>query len=225
MSPHELRLNALGFRTACFDNVVVMAPWEIDGTEFKRLYAQVPAHSPISQVSYFNLYCIAKQCLNVEGVFMECGVFRGGSASFFANIIGPRKVLHLFDTFEGMPETGEHDTLHVKGDFDDTSIEEARQTIGHPDTTVFHKGRIPDTFSGFAPDGIAFAHVDVDIYQSVLDCCEFIYPRMSIGGIIVFDDYGHQSCLGATEAVNLYFQDKRSVPLPQFSGQCVVVKV
>ena len=226
MEYNEDRMNGLGFRLAQFE-MIMLAPWELEGTDFKRLYRDVPAHSPINPHSYYMLYCLAKQCLSLPGIFMECGVFRGGSAAFFARLmVGSGKELHLFDTFEGMPDTDAlRDTLHVKGDFSDTSLEEVRKTVGHPQSVTFHKGWVPDTFEGFDPASIAFAHVDVDIYQSVKDCCEFIYPRLPIGGVMVFDDYGHYTCPGATEAVNEYFSDKRSVPLPLFSGQGVVVKV
>lgn len=220
------RLNNMGFRELDISHVIY-APWEVDGTPFRALYNKVPEHSPIRIYGYFTLYCLAKQSLSVEGSFFECGVFRGGSASFFANLMeGSGKKLHLFDTFEGMPETNrEHDTLHIKGDFDDTSLDEVRATVGHADDVVFHKGIIPSTFPSVVDEKIAFAHIDVDIYQSVIDCVEFIYPRMQRGGVIVFDDYGHHTCPGANEAVNNFFADKPENPVPLIFGQALVFKI
>jgi O-methyltransferase len=72
---------------------------------------------------------------------------------------------------------------------------------------MFYKGLIPKTFPN-NHEQIAFAHVDVDIYQSVLDCCEYITPRLSEKGIIVFDDYGFSSCPGAKKAVDEYYEDR-----------------
>jgi hypothetical protein len=55
----------------------------------------------------------------------------------------------------------------------------------------YHSGLIPNTFAGLEDSAISFVHVDVDIYQAVMDCCRFAFPRLVIGGIIVFDDYGY----------------------------------
>ena len=59
--------------------------------------------------------------------------------------------LHLFDTFEGMPETNPELDLHQAGDFEGTSLEDVKNRIvsalGKNDERVqFHQGFIPDTF-------------------------------------------------------------------------------
>ena len=33
-------------------------------------------------------------------------------------------------------------------------------------------------------------HIDVDVYQSARDAAEWVWPRLQVGGVIVFDDYG-----------------------------------
>jgi O-methyltransferase len=203
----------------------VYVPYMADDA-FKTLHATVPAHSPIKLWSYYFLYLLAKQSLNVDGDFFECGVFKGGSASFIAQLMdGSGKTLRLFDTFSGMPKCdATRDPVHIEGDFADVAIDEVRALVGHEDFVSLHQGKIPDTFAGI--DGlIAFAHVDVDIYRSVLDCCEFIYPRLSPGGVIVLDDYGHVTCMGARQAVDEYFADKRSRPIPLYTGQAIVTKI
>src|SRR6267142_1624601 len=43
----------------------------------------------------------------VPGCFVECGVWRGGSAALMALAVcksGESRDLHLFDSFEGLPE-------------------------------------------------------------------------------------------------------------------------
>jgi O-methyltransferase len=162
-----------------------------------------------------------------DGEFFECGVYKGGSASFLAKIInGSGKRLHLFDTFGGMPETNPmRDPVHEKGDFADVAIDEVRALVGHESFVHFHQGFIPETFAGMEDSRIAFAHVDVDIHRSVHDCCEFIYPRLALGGVMVFDDYGHVTCIGARQAVDEYFADKPSRPIPLYTGQAIVTKV
>ncbi len=136
--------------------------------------------------------------------------------------------LHLFDTFAGMPETDTIHDLHQEGDFADTSLE---AVLKHVNSAVrnasfinFHQGYIPDTFSGLEQHEIAFAHIDVDIYKAIHDCCDFIYPRLQNGGFIVFDDYGFGSCPGARTAVNEFFSDKPEQPLILPTGQAIVFR-
>jgi O-methyltransferase len=64
----------------------------------------------------------------------------------------------------------------------------------------------------------------VDIYESVLDCLRFIWPRVSLGGFVVLDDYGFPMCRGARAAVDDYFRDQSCVPLCIPTGQALVFK-
>jgi O-methyltransferase len=136
----------------------------------------------------------------------------------------PTKRLHLFDTFEGMPETDHANDLHRKGDFSDTTLTGVKSYVKQNDIAVYHQGFIPDTFRGLESSRIALAHIDVDIRQSVADCCDFIFPRLSIGGFLVFDDYGFPSCPGARQAVDTYFTGREIVPLVLPTGQAVIFK-
>lgn len=72
----------------------------------------------------------------------------------------------------------------------------------------FHKGFIPFTFAGLEDSKISFSHIDLDLYQCYLDALNFIYPRMTSGGVIVFDDYAAPTCKGATLAVNEFFGEE-----------------
>ena len=80
-----------------------------------------------------------------------------------------QKKLHLFDTFKGMPSTLKGVDWHKAGDFADTSLESVRAYVGAQEQCVYHQGLIPETFAGLETAKIAFAHIDVDIYQSVMD--------------------------------------------------------
>ena len=105
-----------------------------------------------------------------------------------------------------------------------TSYEKVLERLSTGKTVVF-KGLIPATFAGLEGSRFAFAHVDVDVYQSIKDCCDFIYPRLNAGALLVFDDYGFPSCAGGRRAVDEYFLDKPEVPIVLPSGQALVVKL
>lgn len=207
------------------------SPWELGGYgEFREYLDDVSPYTLVSPDRCHVLYSLGMQALQtLDGQFFECGVYRGGTAMLLARLVHRRRRfpnvrLHLFDTFEGMPETDRGIDLHRKGDFADTSLESVRARINAPDAVTFYPGRIPKTFARLRSVAIAFAHVDVDILDSVKACCEFLYPRLQAGGFLVFDDYGFPSCPGARQAVDRYFRDKREVPLVLPTGQAVVFR-
>lgn len=205
----------------------LFSPWLASSGDFRGYYEVAASRTLVSPDRCHVLYTLLKQAIHVEGDIWECGVYKGGTAAMFAKILrhaGPWKKLFLFDTFEGMPETDADRDIHRKGDFSDTSLESVARYVGEPDLCVFRKGFIPRTFDGLEAAKLAFAHIDVDIYRSILDCLEFIWPRLSFGGFIVFDDYGFPTCPGARLAVDEFFANKATCPLCLPTGQAVVFK-
>ncbi len=201
------------------------APWNSPG--FKRYYAIAAPKSLVTADRCYVLERLFRQTLQVPGDVFECGVYKGGTAALLSALLGETqspKMLYLFDTFEGMPVTDCDRDLHRKGDFSHTSLEAVEAFVKGGERCVFRKGVIPETFSGLSDSAISFAHIDVDIYQSILDSLNFIWPRLSTGGVIVFDDYGFPSCPGALQAVDEFFHDKSAVPLCLQTGQAIVFK-
>jgi len=204
----------------------LFSPWFAEG-EFQRYYELAAPKTLVSADRCHVLYTLLRQAAHIEGDVWECGVYKGGTAAMAAAILSdkaPTKKLYLFDTFEGMPETDAERDLHKKGDFADTSLETVSSYVKEEGICVFRKGFIPETFAGLESARIAFAHVDVDIYKSILDCMAFIWPRVSEGGFVVFDDYGFPSCPGARKAVDEFFAKEACVPLCLPTGQAVVFK-
>ena len=208
--------------------VPLFSPWYGYG-ECKQFLDVAASYTLVSPDRLYILYSLAKHALYLGGEFWECGVYKGGTARMLAEIIRSKgnsgTKLRLFDTFEGMPETDAGKDLHRKGDFADTTLKRVREVVGNDDMIEFRKGIIPSTFEGTEDVKIAFAHVDVDIYSSVLACCEFIYPRLVDGGIIVFDDYGQPTCPGARRAVDEYCG---RIPAPAIAlptAQAILVKL
>jgi O-methyltransferase len=200
-------------------------PWLLP--EFKSFYAEISQKTLLNAERAWTVYSLARQALNADGDFLEAGVYRGGTALLLRHILDRRpglRRLHLFDTFAGMPQTDPLRDRHRRNDFRDTSIEAVSGLVGLEDKIVYHKGLIPETFKGLEESRFAFSHIDVDIYQSVRDCCQFIYLRMAKGGIMLFDDYGLPSCPGARQAVDEFFADKPEFPIVLRTGQAVVFR-
>jgi O-methyltransferase len=201
----------------------------LDDEEFLTFFGQLRAEQRtlfLSLREVYNLWRFGRMSLTVPGDFAEVGVFRGGGARVLKQVKDGR-LLHLFDTFQGMPETDPtRDTMHKAGDFADASLEAVKRYLG-TDGIRYYPGFFPDTTRGHEEDlqRFAFVHLDVDIYQSTLDSLRFFYPRLSPGGMIVTHDYSAQSCPGVAMAYNEFFGDKPERVLPIWDSQAVVVKI
>ena len=204
------------------------SPWEGEQA-FEGIYCQVQSLTLVSRERCYILWKTLQQSVHLQGDFIECGVFRGGTALLAAQTlqehIAEGRGFHLFDSFEGMPKTTSGVDRFQSGDFSSTSIEAVGNLLAPYSFVKFHRGFIPNTFADLQIDQIAWAHIDVDIYQSVHDCIGYIYPRLVPGAFLIFDDYGFPSCAGARRAVDEAFATLPEAPLCLPTGQCLVVKL
>jgi len=68
-------------------------------------------------------------------------------------------------------------------------------------------GPVEDTLPAYAPETISLLRLDTDYYVSTRHELEHLYPRISIGGVLIIDDYGHFK--GARKAVDEYLEGHR----------------
>ena len=126
---------------------------------------------------------------NVDGDLAEMGVYKGGSA-YLIHKKYPNRILHLFDSFEGMKAPIQNNEYHKEKDFSDTSLDKIRKIFKNHPNVNFYKGWFPSSI----PENIydkkfSFVHIDGDFYESTVDSIEFFYPRLSKNGVIIIDDY------------------------------------
>jgi O-methyltransferase len=166
----------------------------------------------------------------IPGDIVECGVWRGGAAMAAAlTLLGEAvrdRRLWLYDTFAGMTAPGANDRRSVDGtaargtwlrhrradggsDWCRATLEEVRSNMertGYPAAQVrYVKGPVEQTLADPAsiPDSIAVLRLDTDWYDSTRIELERLYPRLSPGGVLIIDDYGHWQ--GARKAVDEFF--------------------
>jgi O-methyltransferase len=197
---------------------------------FEEHYQAVKKYTMVSRDRCYVLHQTLRQALLLQGDVVECGVFRGGTALLEARTMAaagqtPSRRLHLFDSFQGMGANMTDDDSFRPGDFGRTSPEHVRSLVAPYPFVDMHVGYIPDTFKGLDLRQIAWAHVDLDLYKSIRDAIDYLYPRLVPGGFLIFDDYGFPSCPGARRAVDEAFADKPEVPLCLPTAQCLVVKL
>ena len=154
---------------------------------------------------------------NVPGALVECGVYRGGSACFCAAVLAAQgqadRDLFWCDTFQGFPDgveeasiTGETLQAFPKDDVLPVAMANFART-GYPAQRLHVlRGPVQATIPGGPlPDAIALLHLDTDDAASVLHELTHLYPRLSPGGVLCIDDYGHFPGVG--RAVDAYFAD------------------
>jgi len=205
--------------------VTPLLRWQEAGG-FQELWRVARTRTLLTEASAHMLFSLARHASRLDGLMAEVGVYRGGTARILAHVArDAQRRLHLFDTFEGMPETDLDHDLHTKGDFSDTSLASVRHFLEEFDCIELHPGIFPETARDLEAASFSLVHVDVDIFQSVAACCEFFYPRMVPGGVIVFDDYAQTSCPGAKKAVDEFFADKPEPVLHLVTSQAITIKL
>ncbi len=88
------------------------------------------------------------------------------------------------------------------------------------------KGIFPeDTASQIEDRRFRLCHIDVDTYESAKQSLEWVWPRISVGGVVVFDDYGFIGCEGVTKYVNDIASRRDSLFLHNLNGHGILVKL
>jgi O-methyltransferase len=166
----------------------------------------------------------------IPGAVVECGVWKGGSMAAVAKVLlkqrDVERDLYLFDTFEGMSAPSSMDIEYSGKRAEELLNEETRykcndapldyvkgvlyETDYPKDKIRLVKGRVEDTIPAVSPDAISLLRLDTDWYESTKHELVHLFPRLSPGGVILIDDYGHWK--GARQACDEYFAEHR-VPI------------
>ena len=164
----------------------------------------------ISDLKGYVLYRSLKELVNSPGDIAEIGIYKGGSANLLAECIKDTdKTLYLFDSFdEVIPDTQFVPDDGTNGHSFHYTIEEVQKKLNRFNNITIYPGIFPSTAHNVEDKIFCLVHVDCDFYAPILACCEFFYPRMIDGGIMVFDDYEFFETPGATRAVNEFFNGK-----------------
>lgn len=160
---------------------------------------------------------------NVPGAFVECGVWKGGSSGIMALALknaGQERPLHLFDSFEGLPEPtamdGEQAAAYSGGRNQGklATVNQCRAGLDVVRHLILDKIKMPEKLAHFHVGwfqntvpvdagklgSIALLRLDGDWYDSTMVCLEHLYPLLSPGGVIIMDDYwAWEGCRKATD--------------------------
>lgn len=203
----------------------------------------------LTMTSFESMCVLASSCnyvikARIEGDFVETGVWRGGSSILAALLLGSNRKCHLFDTYEGMPapsafdfRVGQTDASSTKSkwetlkrgtgsDWVRSSITEVKKNLKDFDVDMtkvnFVIGMVEETVKQAGIEKISLLRIDTDFYSSTKAALIELWPKLSVGGILILDDYSHWD--GARRAVDEYFIEKKilMLPIPNSGGRVVV---
>ncbi len=194
---------------------------DLEDELFMELYEKVKTFTMTSMTDVYSLYnalnFITKN--KIEGDFVECGVWRGGSAMFMANYLVAKNLfdrrIYLYDTFSGMTDPGSYDIdLHGNSADSDKAInwkpaslevvKENMNSTKYPEEKIFFiKGDVNKILKDNTPNKISILRLDTDWYESTRSELKYLYPKLTTHGILILDDHGYW--LGARKAAEEYF--------------------
>lgn len=166
-----------------------------------ELFNEVQGMQTFSRMIHICHYALMAQ--DIPGAFVEFGCHIGDTAKVLTGITN--KKVYVYDSFKGLPENN----ITATGAMSITEQELAKNFKRHNlKLPVIFKGYFNQIQDKDLPEKIAFAHLDGDLYSSILESLQLIYDRMSVGGIILIDDYEDDIWNGVDKAAKEFFKDK-----------------
>lgn len=205
------------------DHNQMCANKDIMDTIMNIKYHSKTCNTLMSLREMINIYQIVKKTVLLEGDLAEVGVYQGGSAQLICEAKGD-KALHLFDTWEGLPQPDQKKDLLVEGDMNNTSLDLVKFNLESYKSVYFYKGIFPDTAGPIMDKTFSFVNLDTDLYSGTKACLEFFYPRMVKGGIIITHDYNDIRTPGVKDAFDEFFSDKPEFIFSHWDTQAMIVK-
>ena len=160
---------------------------------------------------------------DVPGDIVECGVGHGRSLltmTLLVKVQGDKRNLWGFDSFEGFPHPTPEDVSPRDPQLGDyaISIQSVTRTLNeHVADEQFVRSRVTlvkgffeQSLPRYPQPAISLLNLDVDLYQSYKTCLDLLWPKLSVGGIVTFDEFIRESHAfpGAELAIREFFAGK-----------------
>ena len=170
---------------------------------------------------------------DIPGDLIETGVWRGGACIFMKYILDAYKIKNkkvwVADSFEGLPPPDSDKHPHDKGInlFQSkelsVSIKEVKNNFLKynllDDRVGFIKGWFKNTLPEAPVTKLSVLRLDGDLYESTLDALINLYPKLSVGGYCIIDDWGAiEACKKAVEDFRKAFEITETIQVIDWTG-------
>jgi O-methyltransferase len=215
------------------DSVIISwatySPW-LQDEAFLACHAAVRGNTLVDLYRCWELWHLLGQVGGVDGDVLEVGTWRGGTGALLgrrAADLGLAAEIVLCDTFTGVVKAGAEDRNYRGGEHADTAVPVVQDLLRRLDlhNVRILQGIFPDETAGAVADrAFRFCHIDVDAYRSARDILAWVWPRLAVGGVVVFDDFGFPSTAGIAQLVTEEQQRPDLVCVQNLNGHAVFVK-
>lgn len=163
---------------------------------------------------FLYIYETLKTLNDVKGDIVELGSWKGANLLWMAKVqsfLGSNKIIHCFDSFQGLTEFSAPDTSsHLRNKYqgDEQILRSVIELYEYNDLIQIHKGLIEHTVPAWSElkADISFIYFDADLYEAASVTLNYLWPQLSVGGIILFDEYGSEDWPGETKAVDEFLK-------------------
>lgn len=171
------------------------------------------------------------------GAIAEFGCYVGTTSLFIRRLLdetgeSAARQFHVYDSFEGLPLKVPADLSAAGADFQAGKLMVSKKEFlrqfqnAHLDAPIVHKGWFNELSEQDVPAEIAFAFLDGDFYDSILDSLKLVWPRLHSGATLLIDDYQRPELPGVERAVRDYFkQIGQPVPALQVGRNIAVIRL
>ena len=127
---------------------------------------------------------------NISGCLVECGTRKCGILATMCltdEIQGSNRKVYGFDSYDYTNHGSEWPQDHI------VTYEEAKDILVElkADRCVLKKGYFKDSFAKIRNEIKEIAVLRIDAMLATIECLEEFYDKVSVGGYIILDDYGH----------------------------------
>lgn len=156
-------------------------------------------------------YCTKTMYSLSEGDIVELGCYVGTTSIHLQKIaLQFGRTLHVYDSFEGLPPKTLQDSSPAGLDFRAGELTASKKALitnfvkQNLPLPVIHKGWFSGLGDTDLPDQIAFAFLDGDFYQSIVDSFRVVWPRLRRDGFVLVHDYERTALPGVKRAVQQF---------------------
>ncbi len=177
----------------------------------------------------------ATSAARLDGDFVECGVNRGFLSSAIMDLLdwdSLGKTFWLLDTFAGVDESilppaerkhvrrrpEREGTLYVDG------VDGVRRNFATWKNVGIVPGSVPSTLDQIEATTIAYLHLDMNSSTPEVAALDALWPRLTSGAVVLFDDWGYRGFEPQHEAMSAFARD-HGLPIASLpTGQGLLLK-
>lgn len=215
-------LKFAGRKAAYYEGMAKMLSLGYSSEDLIHHFPSFVGHMTLSR--FLILYEAYKMTLGLAGHIAEAGVYKGAGTLFFAKltqIFEPESLtlVHGFDWFDGAQLTPEEPNITpgaYKEDYDRLMALIAAQRLN--DIVHIHKLDLRADLEAFFDKNrymqFKLVFLDAGLYDIVKHCLIHFWPRLTPGGVLIFDQFNHELSPGETRAIKEFFPDMKIQTFP-----------